>query len=236
MGRNPWRRRFPADASPTQPEGHDDLVKFDRSRARLIHIADETGAGVGPAFHAAALAELDRALAIQMRSKRRWRARSGTVLIGALSAATWLVIAGLFAIVSACANHVPDTTFALLDDVNGTVNRTVHYVAEADGRNEWLVAETEGDCEDFAIRKRRDLIRRGFPPLDLSVVVVPGHAMLVARTPRGAYVLDNRTDKVVAWNGKGREYLPLGAMWLPRDYVLKLAKQERETLELAATE
>ena len=43
--------------------------------------------------------------------------------------------------------------------------------------------------------------------------------MLLARMRDGAYVLDNRTDRLVPWDGEGREYLPLGRMWLPRDYV-----------------
>jgi predicted transglutaminase-like cysteine proteinase len=144
-------------------------------------------------------------------------------------------VAVVLVVVSACAARIPDPELSLLDDINTHVNKTVQYAAEVDGRNEWRTAETEGDCEDFAIRKRRDLIRRGFPALDLSIVVIPGHAMLLARTGHGAYVLDNRTDRIVPWDGIGREYLPLGAMWLPRDYVLRLAKKERETLELAAT-
>lgn len=113
-----------------------------------------------------------------------------------------------------------DPGVSLLYEVNTSVNRTVAYVPEATGRNEWKVAETEGDCEDIAIRKRRDLIVAGFPAEKLSVLVVPGHAMLLARTNAGDYVLDSASDRISTWTGAGREYMPLGDKWLPRNYVL----------------
>jgi predicted transglutaminase-like cysteine proteinase len=109
-------------------------------------------------------------------------------------------------------------------EINANVNRTITYVAETSGRNEWKVAETEGDCEDIAIRKHRDLIDAGFPAERLSVLVVPGHAVLLARTPSGDYVLDSRSDRISTWNGAGREYMPIGDKWLPRDYVLAAAQ------------
>jgi predicted transglutaminase-like cysteine proteinase len=194
----------------------------DRARARL--------------YHAAARAVADRAVTAEGTGDAdRLGARSSAAIVGGLSALAWLAVAAIVAVVAACATAPADPALSLLNEINVTVNRTVAYVAEPAGRNDWRVAETEGDCEDIALRKRRDLIRRGFPALDLSVLVVPGHAMLLARTPRGAYALDNRTDKLVAWDGAGREYLPLGAMWLPRDYVLRIARGAAPRLEVADT-
>jgi predicted transglutaminase-like cysteine proteinase len=176
-------------------------------------------------YRAAALVVAEGAIRRQAADVAdRLGVRPSAAIIGGLSALAWLAVAGIVAVVAACAAAPADRTLSLLNEVNVAVNRSVAYVAEPPGRNDWRVADTEGDCEDIALRKRRDLIGRGFPGLDLSVLVVPGHAMLLARTPRGAFTLDNRTDKLVAWDGSGREYLPLGAMWLPRDYVLRIAR------------
>jgi predicted transglutaminase-like cysteine proteinase len=209
---------------------------LDSGSARLIHIVDEIGAPASRVRYGDGARELVRRLTDDAQSSGgALGARVATMVIGALSVAAWLAIVGIVAVVAACAIPPADPTLSLLGDVNSAVNRSVRYAAEPDGRNDWRVAETEGDCEDFALRKRRDLVQRGFPALDLSVLVVPGHAALLARTPGGAYVLDNRTDRIVAWDGKGREYLPLGSMWLPRDYVLKTVKGSSGTLDLAAT-
>jgi predicted transglutaminase-like cysteine proteinase len=117
-----------------------------------------------------------------------------------------------------------DSGVSLLYEVNTSVNRSVAYAPEAIGKNEWKVAESEGDCEDIAIRKRRDLIEAGFPAEKLSVLVVPGHAMLLARTNSGDYLLDSASDRISTWNGAGREYMPFGGKWLPRDYVLSVSE------------
>jgi predicted transglutaminase-like cysteine proteinase len=139
----------------------------------------------------------------------------------------------MIAVLGGCATPMSDAGVSLLYEVNSKVNRTVAYVPEAAGRNEWKVAETEGDCEDIAIRKRRDLIDAGFAAEKLSVLVVPGHAMLLARTDAGDYVLDNNHDRLTRWTGKGREYLPLGDKWLPRDYVLAAAERARTVMASA---
>jgi predicted transglutaminase-like cysteine proteinase len=125
----------------------------------------------------------------------------------------------LSALVGGCTT-TSDRSVSLLYEVNSNVNRTVAYVPEAAGRNVWKVAETEGDCEDIAIRKRRDLVAAGLPAEKLSVLVIPGHAMLLARASSGDYVLDSASDRIATWTGGGREYMPVGDKWLPRDYVL----------------
>jgi predicted transglutaminase-like cysteine proteinase len=122
-----------------------------------------------------------------------------------------------------------DPSVSLLYEINTNVNRTVAYVPEPAGKNEWKVAVTEGDCEDIAIRKHRDLVQAGFPADKLSVLVVPGHALLLARTEAGSYVLDSSSDRISTWNGAGREYMPLDGKWLPREYVL-VAKNNAPTM------
>jgi predicted transglutaminase-like cysteine proteinase len=95
-----------------------------------------------------------------------------------------------------------------LDQVNREVNRTIiplsdlkHYgVVEY-----WtLPADGKGDCEDYALLKRHNLIKLGWPASALLMTVVrdghEGHAVLTARTTEGDFVLDNKTDKIRPWN------------------------------------
>jgi predicted transglutaminase-like cysteine proteinase len=73
------------------------------------------------------------------------------------------------------------------------------------GREEvWAYPTTAGDCEDFALLKRRILIQRGFSPADLLMTVVrkpdgEGHAVLTLRTAQGDFILDNLAADVKPW-------------------------------------
>ena len=59
-----------------------------------------------------------------------------------------------------------------------------------------------GDCEDYALTKRKMLIDKGIPSSALFITVVKdkdhlGHALLAVRTDKGVYILDNINEKVV---------------------------------------
>lgn len=61
-----------------------------------------------------------------------------------------------------------------------------------------------GDCEDYALGKRKSLIDRGFPieALRIAVARTPegeAHAVLTVATDHGDYVLDNLQASVVPW-------------------------------------
>jgi predicted transglutaminase-like cysteine proteinase len=65
----------------------------------------------------------------------------------------------------------------------------------------WTVSAKTGDCEDFALAKRDALIRAGFAPSALRLAYVKtrwgeDHAVLVVKTNRGQFVLDNLTGIV----------------------------------------
>src|SRR5690348_6988182 len=65
-----------------------------------------------------------------------------------------------------------------------------------------------GDCEDFALLKRRMLLQAGWPRSALLMTVVLdtkglGHAVLTIVTDRGDYVLDDLTDEVKVWSETG---------------------------------
>jgi predicted transglutaminase-like cysteine proteinase len=99
----------------------------------------------------------------------------------------------------------------MLDQVNRTVNGRVRAVTDMTryGVEElWNRTGMErgaaGDCEDFAIEKREQLIARGYPTKDLFFAVafradLGLHAVLVAHTDEGDFVLDNRNAYVTPW-------------------------------------
>lgn len=94
---------------------------------------------------------------------------------------------------------IAPATLALLASVNVHVNATGHYRAERVehwaplSEQQWI-----GDCEDFALEKRKELIAAGLDPKRAKVWVVvidkaDEHAVLVVD---GAYVLDLRSPIV----------------------------------------
>lgn len=69
----------------------------------------------------------------------------------------------------------------------------------------WTYPNGYGDCEDYALAKRRELINAGWPASTLLMAVVKqangeGHAVLMVRTDRGDLVLDNQIGTVDLWN------------------------------------
>lgn len=69
-----------------------------------------------------------------------------------------------------------------------------------------------GDCEDYALEKRRQLIAAGYPRQALLMTVVKdhagdGHAVLTVKTDRGEFVLDNMTDAVLPSGDTGYRFV-----------------------------
>lgn len=92
-----------------------------------------------------------------------------------------------------------------LSRINLAVNRTIRPVTDSQGADIWAVDVNSGDCEDFALTKRRHLIAAGWPSRSLRIAVAEtsdgeGHAVLVVKTSQGDLVLDNRTSFIRPWN------------------------------------
>ena len=69
----------------------------------------------------------------------------------------------------------------------------------------WTYPNGYGDCEDYALAKRRELINAGWPASTLLMAVVKqangeGHAVLMVRTDRGDLVLDNQIGSIDLWS------------------------------------
>lgn len=65
-----------------------------------------------------------------------------------------------------------------------------------------------GDCEDYQLLKRKLLVQAGLPRRAMPMTVVidhegTGHAVMMARTDRGDFVLDNMRDAVLPWTETG---------------------------------
>ncbi|MGE3067416.1 MAG: transglutaminase-like cysteine peptidase [Hyphomicrobiaceae bacterium] len=94
-----------------------------------------------------------------------------------------------------------------LDTVNRAVNREIEPATDMEiyGQTEyWTIPTDRGDCEDYALLKRKRLIARGWPASALLMTVVrdekgEGHAVLTARTQIGDLILDNKNDEVKPW-------------------------------------
>lgn len=97
--------------------------------------------------------------------------------------------------------------WADLREVNRIVNRDI--IPE---RNEvglaaetWLINPRHGDCNDYAVSKRHELLKRGWPARAMLLAVVETkptehHLVLVARTKSGDLVLDNLTPQIRPWS------------------------------------
>jgi predicted transglutaminase-like cysteine proteinase len=98
--------------------------------------------------------------------------------------------------------------WAAIEAVNTSVNARIVPKTDRqmfDREELWTYPSSEGDCEDFALLKRRELANQGFSLADLLLTVVrkpdgEGHAVLTVRTADGDFVLDNLDSKVKAWN------------------------------------
>jgi predicted transglutaminase-like cysteine proteinase len=76
----------------------------------------------------------------------------------------------------------------------------------------WTYPAGYGDCEDFALAKRRQLIEAGWEPSTLLMAVVresngDGHAVLMVRTDRGDLVLDNKDGMIRVWTETPYQYV-----------------------------
>lgn len=82
-----------------------------------------------------------------------------------------------------------------LTRINSKVNRSIRPRNDR-GADVWSANATSGDCEDYALGKRRALIKAGLPASALRIAYVKtrrgeDHAILIVKTSKGDYALDN---------------------------------------------
>jgi len=96
-----------------------------------------------------------------------------------------------------------------LTRINTWVNENVKPMTDLE---HWGVVEKwsypddgYGDCEDYALLKRRMLMEAGWPREALLMTVVRekngnGHAVLTVKTDKGEFILDNQEEKILLWS------------------------------------
>ncbi|MCA1491768.1 transglutaminase-like cysteine peptidase [Sinorhizobium alkalisoli] len=96
---------------------------------------------------------------------------------------------------------------AELKQVNRAVNARIEERSDlsTSGRDDdWRLPTRYGDCEDFAILKKHELLARGWPASALLLTVAryqgQGHTVLTVRTSEGDLVLDNLTNSIRDWS------------------------------------
>lgn len=113
------------------------------------------------------------------------------------------------------ATVLSDARWSELVDTNNLVNAAIVPVSDQDlykVSEYWAYPDGYGDCEDFALAKRKQLIALGWNPSTLLMTVVrqangEGHAVLLVRTDRGDLVLDNQNGQILLWNQTEYTYL-----------------------------
>jgi predicted transglutaminase-like cysteine proteinase len=90
--------------------------------------------------------------------------------------------------------------------INATVNRAIipHPNTRGLAGEVWLISPREGECHDYAVTKRHELLALGWPERDLllsEVVTSWGehHLVLVIRSNKGDFVADNLDPNIRTW-------------------------------------
>ena len=110
-----------------------------------------------------------------------------------------------------------------LQTVNTAVNRAVMPVS-LHGPDVWELNRHKGHCAIFAVQKRHDLIAAGWAAAALSLAMVytgsgENHLVLVARTDRGAFVLDNLRNRILPWDSTGYQFAKIQSIENPNFWV-----------------
>jgi predicted transglutaminase-like cysteine proteinase len=116
----------------------------------------------------------------------------------------------------------------MLVRTNSRVNRQIKPISDLKhfGRvNVWVYpTDGKGDCKAYALVKQKELIAAGFPREALLITIVwtkenQGHAVLMARTNKGDYILDNLSPKVSLWTQTTHDYVKRQSVSHPNQWV-----------------
>jgi predicted transglutaminase-like cysteine proteinase len=101
---------------------------------------------------------------------------------------------------------------AELASVNRAVNNAIRPTPDTSVFRYWKLNVDAGDCNSFAVQKRHELIRRGWPAAALALTVAKtpwgeGHLVVTVRTDQGDLVLDNLRSNIVSWQRTGYDWI-----------------------------
>jgi predicted transglutaminase-like cysteine proteinase len=101
---------------------------------------------------------------------------------------------------------------AELSEVNRAVNAAIVPTPDTSKFRYWRLNVAAGDCNNYAIQKRHELLNRGWPAGALALTVAKtswgeGHLIVTVRTDQGDLVLDNLRSKIVSWRQTGYHFI-----------------------------
>ena len=108
------------------------------------------------------------------------------------------------------------SVWAMITKTNTMVNARIRQAEDIEvyGVTEYwdYPAKNIGDCEDFALQKRKILMSMGVPREALLMTVVRdheglGHAVLTVVTDKGDFILDNKVNAVLPWVDTGYSFV-----------------------------
>jgi predicted transglutaminase-like cysteine proteinase len=128
-----------------------------------------------------------------------------------------------------------------LADVNEMVNQLIRpeirsYETLAP---DWSINPASGDCNDYAVSKRHELLLRGWPAEALALAVVrtragEGHLVLVVHTNYGDLVLDNLVSSIRPWTAADYQWLKRQSAGNPRLWVTVPPATSSSSVHVAA--
>lgn len=116
---------------------------------------------------------------------------------------------GPVALTEALRRDLLEVNQALNDQVIGVTDEAYYQKREF-----WTYPDGYGDCEDYALAKRRALVERGWPATALLMALVrqrngDAHAVLVAVTDAGDLVLDNLVGDILDWDQTDYKFIKM---------------------------
>ena len=110
--------------------------------------------------------------------------------------------------------HAADAQTTDLIEINSAINKEIKPKRQFLDGEHWLLSPETGDCNDYAVTKRHELIESGLPSRALRLSVVKtasgaGHLVLVVMTTRGDLVMDNLTQAIRPWRSTGYQWLKI---------------------------
>jgi predicted transglutaminase-like cysteine proteinase len=134
----------------------------------------------------------------------------------------------------------------LLERVNQDVNAAINPMVKGHGsdlQEGWTISPAMGDCNDYAVTKRHELLQSGMPAKALRLSVVKtdsgiGHLVLVVVTTKGDLVLDNLTEAIRPWQNTSYHWLKIQSVadarfWYEVKAGNAYASREDQTIRLA---
>ena len=110
-----------------------------------------------------------------------------------------------------------------MDGVNSAINSAIVPREDPARSRTWEVNPPAGDCNDYAVSKRSELLQAGLSTkaVRLAVAMTPqgiGHTVVVVRTTDGDMVLDNRTYAIKRWDKTDLVWLKVESSTNPKQW------------------